>query len=141
MFFVCKKKMSTSAKALCGFCPTPFKQFAEYVVNLKFDEEPNYANNISLFDGIVGPNLDICLINTKGALKLIYQVGQTRGRLSMDEEEDKQPKKKVRLGMPTHAHLSDDLCRSHACPTAISCAPTAPVEVYPHTTDFKPCAI
>ncbi|XP_039026067.1 casein kinase 1-like protein HD16 [Hibiscus syriacus] len=97
-FLVCKKKMSTSPEALCCFCPLPFKQFIEYVVNLKFDEEPNYAKYISLFDGIVGPNPDIRPISTEGALKLINQVGQKRGRLSMDEE-DEQPKKKVRLGM------------------------------------------
>jgi hypothetical protein len=39
-------------------------------VNLKFDEEPNYAKCISLFDGIVGPNPDIRPINTDGAQKV-----------------------------------------------------------------------
>ena len=48
----------------------PFRQFVEYVVNLKFDEEPNYAKYISLFDGIVGPNPDIRPINTDGAQKV-----------------------------------------------------------------------
>ncbi|KAB2008044.1 hypothetical protein ES319_D10G071700v1 [Gossypium barbadense] len=105
-FLVCKKKMSTSPEALCCFCPLPFKQFVEYVVNLKFAEEPNYAKYISLFDGIVGPNPDIRPINTEGALKLIYQVGQKRGRLSTDEEEDEQPKKKVRMGMPAMQWIS-----------------------------------
>ncbi|MFQ6639090.1 hypothetical protein Gotur_015186 [Gossypium turneri] len=105
-FLVCKKKMSTSPEALCCFCPAPFKQFVEHVVNLKFDEEPNYAKYISLFDGIVGPNPDIRPINTEGALELICQVGQKRGRLSMDEEEDEQPKKKLRLGMPATQWIS-----------------------------------
>ncbi|GMI77984.1 MUT9P-LIKE-KINASE 3, Arabidopsis EL1-like 1, Photoregulatory Protein Kinase 4 [Hibiscus trionum] len=106
-FLVCKKKMSTSPEALCCFCPLPFKQFIEYIVSLKFDEEPNYAKYISLFDGIVGPNPDIRPVNTEGALKLINQVGQKRGRLSMDEEEDEQPKKKkVRLGMPALQWIS-----------------------------------
>ncbi|MBA0745418.1 hypothetical protein Gogos_007993, partial [Gossypium gossypioides] len=105
-FLVCKKKMSTSPEALCCFCPAPFKQFVEHVVNLKFDEEPNYAKYISLFDGIVGPNPDIRPINTEGALELIYQVGQKRGRLSMDGEEDEQPKKKLRLGMPATQWIS-----------------------------------
>ena len=40
-------------------------------MNLKFDEEPNYANYISLFDGIVGPNPDIRPINTEGAQKVL----------------------------------------------------------------------
>ncbi|XP_020105669.1 casein kinase 1-like protein HD16 isoform X1 [Ananas comosus] len=105
-FLVCKKKMATSPESLCCFCPSPFRQFVEYVVNLKFDEEPNYAKCISLFDGIVGPNPDIRPINTEGAQKLIYQVGQKRGRLMMEEEDDEQPKKKVRMGMPATQWIS-----------------------------------
>ncbi|KAI3935156.1 hypothetical protein MKW92_005626 [Papaver armeniacum] len=35
--------------------------------------------------------------------QIIYQVGQKRGRLTIEEEDDGQPKKKVRLGVPaTH---------------------------------------
>lgn len=105
-FLVCKKKMSTSPETLSSFCPQPFKQFVEYVVNLKFDEEPNYAKYISLFDGIVGPNPDIRPLNTDGAQKLIYQVGQKRGRLMMEEEDDEQPKKKIRMGMPATQWIS-----------------------------------
>ncbi|XP_020585094.1 casein kinase 1-like protein HD16 isoform X2 [Phalaenopsis equestris] len=105
-FLVCKKKMATSPEALCCFCPQPFKQFVEYVVNLKFDEEPNYAKCISLFDGIIGPNPDYRPINTDGAQKLIYQVGQKRGRLMMEEVEDEQPRKKVRMGMPATQWVS-----------------------------------
>lgn len=106
-FLVCKKKMATSPEALCCFCPQPFRQFIEYVVNLKFDEEPNYAKYISLFDGIVGPNPDIRPINTDGAQKLINLVGQKRSRLIIDdEEEDEQPKKKVRMGMPATQWIS-----------------------------------
>ncbi|XWS17690.1 hypothetical protein CRYUN_Cryun33cG0089000 [Craigia yunnanensis] len=105
-FIVCKKKMATSPETLCCFCPAPFRQFVEYVVNLKFDEEPNYAKYISLFDGIVGPNPAIRPINTDGAQKLIYQVGQKRGRLTMEEDDDEQPKKKVRMGMPATQWIS-----------------------------------
>jgi len=43
-------------------------------VNLKFDEEPNYAKYISLFDGIVGPNPDIRPINTEGAQKVLHAI-------------------------------------------------------------------
>ncbi|KAL0372144.1 UNVERIFIED_CONTAM: Casein kinase-like protein HD16 [Sesamum calycinum] len=106
-FLVCKKKMATSPEALCCFGSAPFRQFIEYVVNLKFDEEPNYAKYISLFDGIVGPNPDIRPINTEGAQKLIYQVGEKRARLMMDDDDDdEQPKKKVRLGMPAAQWIS-----------------------------------
>ncbi|PON54342.1 Serine/threonine protein kinase [Parasponia andersonii] len=106
-FLVCKKKMGTSPENLCSFCPQPFRQFVEYVVNLKFDEEPNYAKYISLFDGVVGPNPDIRPINTEGAQKLINLVGQKRSRLIIDEEEeDEQPKKKIRMGMPATQWIS-----------------------------------
>ncbi|GAU21172.1 hypothetical protein TSUD_10890 [Trifolium subterraneum] len=101
-FLVCKKKMATSPENMCILCPAPFRQFIEYVVNLKFDEEPNYAKYISLFDGIVGPNPEIRPINTDGAQK----VGQKRGRLTMEEDDDEQPKKKVRMGMPATQWIS-----------------------------------
>lgn len=119
--------MGTSPEILCSFSPRPFNQFVEYVVNLKFDERPNYAKCISFFDGIVGPNPDIRPINTDGAhrvsltgicsgllvpstcshlymlfafqfinaMKLKYQVGQKRGRLMFDDENDDQPKKRL----------------------------------------------
>ncbi|RDY00970.1 Casein kinase 1-like protein HD16, partial [Mucuna pruriens] len=101
-FLVCKKKMATSPESLCCFCPQPFRQFVEYVVNLKFDEEPNYAKYVSLFDGIVGPNPDIRPINTEGAQK----VGHKRGRFTMEQDDDEQPKKKVRMGMPATQWIS-----------------------------------
>ncbi|CAK9237452.1 unnamed protein product [Sphagnum troendelagicum] len=98
-FLVCKKKMATSPEMLCCFCPMPFKQFLEFVVNMKFDEEPNYGKLVSLFDGILGPNPAVRPINTDGAQK-VSLVGQKRGRITVEEEEDDQPKKKIRLGMP-----------------------------------------
>lgn len=66
--------MATSPETLCCFCPLPFRHFVEYVVNLKFDEEPNYAKYVSLFDGIVGPNPDIRPINTDGAQKVLDKI-------------------------------------------------------------------
>jgi hypothetical protein len=52
-FLVCKKKMATSPEVLSCFCPPPFKHFLEMVTNMKFDEEPNYAKLISLFDSLI----------------------------------------------------------------------------------------
>lgn len=104
-FLVCKKKMATSPETLCCFCPQPFRLFVEHVVNLKYDEEPNYAKYVSLFDGIIGPDPEIRPINTLGAQNLIFQVGQKRGRVIFDEE-DEQPKKKVRMGMPATQWIS-----------------------------------
>ncbi|CAI0409860.1 unnamed protein product [Linum tenue] len=101
-FLVCKKKMATSPEMLCCFCPQPLKQFLEIVVNLKFDEEPNYSKLISLFEGLLGPNPAIRPINTEGAQKVF---GQKRGRLNI-EEDDGQPRKKVRLGVPATQWIS-----------------------------------
>jgi len=73
-FLVCKKKMSTSPDILCSSCPAPFKNFLDIVVNMKFDEEPNYSKLVSLFDGLLGPNPAIRPINTDGALKVTCSV-------------------------------------------------------------------
>ncbi|ONM57914.1 protein kinase-related [Zea mays] len=100
-FLVCKKKMSTSPEMLCCYCPAPFKQFLEIVTNMKFDKEPNYAKLISLFDGLIEAPASRQIRND-GALK----VGQKRGRLVADLEEDEQPKKKVRLGSPAAQWIS-----------------------------------
>ncbi|XP_021765336.1 casein kinase 1-like protein HD16 isoform X2 [Chenopodium quinoa] len=103
-FLVCKKKMATSLDGICSSCPKPFQEFLEHVVNLKFDEDPNYAKYISLFDKIVDSNPDARPINIDGAQKCL--AGQKRGRLTIDNEdkdedkdEDEQVKKKVRLGV------------------------------------------
>ncbi|KAK9683815.1 hypothetical protein RND81_10G166700 [Saponaria officinalis] len=104
-FLVCKKKMATSPESLCGFGPPSFQKFVEYVVNLKYDEEPNYEKYASLFDGNVDPRPGIRPINTDGAQKLL-RVGNKRGRLSMDSDDDEQPKKKIRTGMPASQWIS-----------------------------------
>uniref|UniRef100_A0A803MLT9 non-specific serine/threonine protein kinase n=1 Tax=Chenopodium quinoa TaxID=63459 RepID=A0A803MLT9_CHEQI len=75
-FLVCKKKMATSLDGICSSCPKPFQEFLEHVVNLKFDEDPNYAKYISLFDKIVDSNPDARPINIDGAQKCL--AGQKR---------------------------------------------------------------
>ncbi|CAN1286030.1 Casein kinase 1-like protein HD16 [Linum perenne] len=105
-FLVCKKKMGTTPDALCCLCPPPFQTFVEYVVNLKFDEEPDYAKCISFFDGIIGPNPSARPLNTEGAQKLLCQVGKKRGRLTIEDDVDEQPRKKVRMGMPACQWIS-----------------------------------
>lgn len=99
--------MATSPEMLCASCPSPFVRFLENVVSMKFDEEPNYSKLISLFDGIIEPNPSVRPLNTDGAQKIIYQVGQKRSRLTSEEqEEDVQPKKKVRIGAPATQWIS-----------------------------------
>lgn len=66
--------MATSPEMLCCFCPAPLRQFLEIVVNMKFDEEPNYSKLISLFEGLIGPNPAIRPINTDGAQKVILLI-------------------------------------------------------------------
>nr|GLL27121.1 casein kinase 1-like protein HD16 isoform X1 [Ipomoea trifida] len=101
-FLVCKKKMATSPELMCCFCPAPFKQFLEAVTNMKFDEEPNYAKLISFFESLIEPCTSLRPIRIDGALK----VGQKRGRLLINLEEDEQPRKKVRLGSPATQWIS-----------------------------------
>ncbi|PKA45820.1 Casein kinase I isoform delta-like [Apostasia shenzhenica] len=101
-FLVCKKKMATSPELLSCFCPPPYKQFLESVTNMKFDEEPNYPKLISLFEGLIEPCVPMRPIRIDGVLK----VGQKRGRLLVNLEEDEQPKKKVRLGSPATQWIS-----------------------------------
>ena len=69
-FLVCKKKMSTSPELMCCFCPPPFKLFLEAVTNMKFDEEPNYAKLISIFDTLIEPCAISRPIRIDGALKV-----------------------------------------------------------------------
>ena len=69
-FLVCKKKMATSPELMCCFCPAPFKQFLEAVINMKFDEEPNYSKLISFFEGLIDPCIPLRPIRIDGALKV-----------------------------------------------------------------------
>lgn len=43
---------------------------------------------------------------TTNLVKLIYQVGHKRGRLTIEDEDDEQPKKKIRMGMPAAQWIS-----------------------------------
>ncbi|CAI9106807.1 OLC1v1006033C1 [Oldenlandia corymbosa var. corymbosa] len=103
-FQVAKKKMLTPIDVLCNCCPPAMKEFSETVVNLKFDEEPNYSKLISMFAGIIGADPSVRPLNTDGAQKII-QIGQKRTRLNLEEEEE-QPRKKIRMGLPASQWVS-----------------------------------
>ncbi|MFS7901057.1 hypothetical protein Hanom_Chr00s165011g01826561 [Helianthus anomalus] len=81
--------MVTSPETFCGFWPAPFGNYLEYVVNL---DDVYFI----FFNGILGLDPDIRSINTDGAQKL---TGHKRGRLTMDQEDDQHPNKKIRMGM------------------------------------------
>ncbi|XP_019187189.1 PREDICTED: casein kinase 1-like protein HD16 [Ipomoea nil] len=101
-FLVCKKKMAISPELMQCFCPAPFQQFLEAVINMKFDEEPNYGKLISFFDTIIEPCTSLRPIRIDGALK----VWQKRVRLTINLDEDEQPRKKIRLGNPATQWIS-----------------------------------
>lgn len=64
--------MATSPEVLCCFCPAPLREFVDIVINMKFDEEPNYSKLISLFGSLLGPDPAIRPINTDGAQKVVF---------------------------------------------------------------------
>lgn len=74
--------MATSAEALARYSPPAFRQFAEAVVNLKFDEEPQYAAYSQLFEPLcgAGPSRPIILENQP-------KVGQKRSRDAIADED------------------------------------------------------
>eukprot|EP00249_Psilotum_nudum_P024360 c29166_g1_i6 orf=854-1840(-) len=88
--------MATPPEALCSLCPLPFKQFFEIVVNMKFEEEPNYRKLIGLFEGILSPNPAVRPLLTNRVQKIV----QKRCRLTAEANEEDQPRKKIRLGAP-----------------------------------------
>ena len=79
---MCKKKMATSAELLARYTPPAFRQFAEAVVNLKFDEEPKYSAYSRLFEPLCGPGPQRPII-----LENAPKVGQKRGRDAAADEE------------------------------------------------------
>jgi hypothetical protein len=80
--------MGTSCEQLCRYNKSPFREFAEMVVNLKFEAEPEYHRYIALFQPLVlvpERNLDIS--------RALVQVGQKRQR--EDAAQDLPVQKKV----------------------------------------------
>nr|GMD76765.1 casein kinase 1-like protein HD16 isoform X1 [Ipomoea batatas] len=71
------------------------------LINMKFDEEPNYAKLISFFDTIIDPCTSLRPIRIDGDLK----VWQKRVRLTMNLDEDEQPRKKIRLDSRIRQHV------------------------------------
>eukprot|EP00216_Chloropicon_sp_CCMP2111_P002079 CAMPEP_0198237150 /NCGR_PEP_ID=MMETSP1446-20131203/2987_1 /TAXON_ID=1461542 ORGANISM="Unidentified sp, Strain CCMP2111" /NCGR_SAMPLE_ID=MMETSP1446 /ASSEMBLY_ACC=CAM_ASM_001112 /LENGTH=845 /DNA_ID=CAMNT_0043919185 /DNA_START=215 /DNA_END=2752 /DNA_ORIENTATION=- len=96
-FLVCKKKMTTSAETLCRYSPPGFRQFAEYVMNLKYDEDPKYSFMMSLFEPLCG-NADSRPITVSDTV--MAKVGMKRKHDQIEDEDEDVPKKKVRLGFP-----------------------------------------
>jgi len=96
-FLVCKKKMATSAEQMCKYSPPAFKHFTEYVMNLKYDEDPRYSWLIGLFEPLCG---SASMRPIKISEATLVKVGQKRTRDMLDDQEEEAPKKKVRIGIP-----------------------------------------
>jgi hypothetical protein len=102
--------MATSPELLCRYTPPPFRQFAEAVVNLKFDEEPKYGAYMALFEplcGPAGPSRPVLMTEPPA------RVGQKRSRdaaaAAAAAEADLDlptPKKRIRLGLPATQWIS-----------------------------------
>ncbi len=48
-----RKKMATSAEMLCRLSQPAFREFTDSVMNAKFEDEPNYARYIAMFEPLV----------------------------------------------------------------------------------------
>jgi len=100
-YLVCKKKMATSAESLCRYSPPCFRQYMEAVINMKFDEEPKYAQLAGLFNDLITASPELPIDVKKG--QAIMKVGAKRGREALEEDADDDEsrlKKKVRQGTP-----------------------------------------
>lgn len=70
-FQVCKRKMISSAEQLCSDHPDAFRKFTDFVLNMKFDEEPKYATCIALFQPLLDGPADRPIVIDPEALKLV----------------------------------------------------------------------
>lgn len=71
---MCKQKMGNSSEMLSSSLPSVFREFLDCAFLLKFDEEPDYARYISIFDGIVDPDPSTRPIITKSAEKVVIHI-------------------------------------------------------------------
>ncbi|KAG2430221.1 hypothetical protein HXX76_010320 [Chlamydomonas incerta] len=93
-YWVARKKMATSAEMLCRLTQTAFREFTDSVMNAKFEEEPNYARYIAMFEPLI--NVPERPLVVENALKLA--VGSKRSRADFEGDVEIQPVKKVRTG-------------------------------------------
>ncbi|CAM8894167.1 unnamed protein product [Rhodiola kirilowii] len=59
---------------------------------------PDYNKYVSFLMVKSPPNTDIRPSDPKAGLKLIFPIGHKRGRLTIKDEEDEQPMKRIRTG-------------------------------------------
>ncbi|XP_048134119.1 casein kinase 1-like protein HD16 isoform X2 [Rhodamnia argentea] len=90
-FLVCKQKMATHPEVLWDTRTGPYLQLTLFVLNLKFNEEPNYARYISLFHEAIGQNPYIWPVHTDIAQKL---------------NDDDEPSREIRMGLELSQWIS-----------------------------------
>lgn len=69
--------MGTSAEVLCRLTQLAFREFTDSVMNAKFEEEPNYARYIAMFEPMV--NIPERPLVVEAALKVIMAVATSSG--------------------------------------------------------------
>eukprot|EP00959_Pyramimonas_sp_CCMP1952_P192821 4032023-Pyramimonas_sp.AAC.1 len=58
--------MATSAESLCRYSPPAFRQYMELVINMKFDDEPKYAQLAALFADLIAASPELPIDVEKG---------------------------------------------------------------------------
>eukprot|EP00877_Chromochloris_zofingiensis_P010070 jgi/Chrzof1/5316/Cz15g21270.t1 len=102
-YMVCKKKMSSSAEMMCRNLSPAFEKFTEAVLNLRFDEEPNYGAYLAMFEPLVnGIERPVAI---DGARKMLPVLGAKRAR-SAATSEGEPSSKKLRLGCPARQWIT-----------------------------------
>lgn len=94
-YWVCKRKMGMSPEQLCRLCHPIFCEFTAAALALRFDEQPEYAKLIAMFEPLV------TAVEPPLSIQTALQVGRKRARSDADgsSEGAGQPKRQ-RLGAP-----------------------------------------
>ncbi|KAL3746022.1 hypothetical protein ACJRO7_015034 [Eucalyptus globulus] len=90
--------MATPLDMPCDACPGPYLQFTASVLDLKFDEEPNYAEYISLFHGITGQNIYVWPVHRDASQEVPCEQVQLK--------DDDEPSKRTRIGLKLKQWMS-----------------------------------
>lgn len=106
-FLVARRKMSCGSKQMLMAKSSPFKVFVDAVVNLKFEEDPNYAAYVKLFEPLVtsadGPSRPLQVDATLEASK---KRSQSLSKALMEGFGEQGTKKKVRQGLPAQQWIT-----------------------------------
>eukprot|EP01025_Chloroclados_australasicus_P040484 TRINITY_DN4228_c0_g2_i1.p1 TRINITY_DN4228_c0_g2~~TRINITY_DN4228_c0_g2_i1.p1 ORF type:complete len:468 (-),score=52.37 TRINITY_DN4228_c0_g2_i1:66-1469(-) len=93
-FQVARKKVQTSTDALCKGLAPAFKEFAEMIFSLKFEEKPDYDACMCMFVSIVPTEQTLCQIQLSDGCNQVTNLRQrTRGEIDGASNTSTQRKK------------------------------------------------